>query len=35
VRTAPVDFGASTADILAELGYTDNEIKAFSEEGVV
>ncbi len=34
VRTPPVDFGASTAEILRELGYTKNEIKRFEEDGV-
>ena len=35
VRTAPVEFGASTADILKELGYTDAQVAAFAETGVV
>jgi crotonobetainyl-CoA:carnitine CoA-transferase CaiB-like acyl-CoA transferase len=35
VRTPPVDFGASTPDILRELGYSDNEIKRFKKEGVI
>jgi len=34
VRTLPVDFGASTPEILRELGYSGNEIKRFEEEGV-
>ena len=35
IRTAPVDFGASTVDILKELGYTDAQIEIFSETDVV
>ena len=35
VRTPPVDFGESTPEILRELGYSDNEIKRFEEDGVV
>ncbi len=34
VRTPPVGFGASTPEILRELGYSENEIKRFEEEGV-
>ena len=34
VRTPPVDFGASTPDILRELGYSEKEIKEFEETGV-
>lgn len=34
VRTPPVDFGASTAAILRELGYSADDIKKFSESGV-
>ena len=34
VRTPPVDFGASTPDILRELGYSENEIERFEKEGV-
>ncbi len=34
VRTPPVNFGESTPDILQELGYSDDEIKRFEEEGV-
>lgn len=34
VRTPPVNFGESTPEILRELGYPDNEIKRFDEEGV-
>jgi crotonobetainyl-CoA:carnitine CoA-transferase CaiB-like acyl-CoA transferase len=34
VRTPPVDFGASTPDILRELGYSENEIERFEQEGV-
>ena len=34
VRTPPVDFGASTPEILRELGYSDNQIKRFEEDGV-
>jgi crotonobetainyl-CoA:carnitine CoA-transferase CaiB-like acyl-CoA transferase len=35
VRTPPVDFGESTADILRELGYSETEIKQFEKDGVV
>ena len=35
VRTPPVDFGASTPDILRELGYSEKEIKRFEQDGVV
>ena len=34
VRTPPVDFGASTTDILRELGYSENEIERFEKDGV-
>lgn len=34
VRTPPVDFGASTPEILRELGYSDNQITRFEEDGV-
>ena len=34
VRTPPVGFGESTPKILRELGYSDNEIKQFEEEGM-
>lgn len=34
VRTPPVDFGASTPEILRELGYSEKDIKRFEEEGV-
>jgi crotonobetainyl-CoA:carnitine CoA-transferase CaiB-like acyl-CoA transferase len=34
IRTPPVDFGESTPEILRELGYSDNEIKRFEEDGV-
>jgi crotonobetainyl-CoA:carnitine CoA-transferase CaiB-like acyl-CoA transferase len=34
VRTPPVGFGESTAEILGELGYTEEEIKVLSEKGV-
>jgi hypothetical protein len=29
-----VDFGASTPEILRGLGYSENEIKQFEEDGV-
>ena len=35
VRTAPVGFGESTADILAELGFTSEEIKALEGKKVI
>ncbi len=35
VRTAPVGFGESTADILGELGYTSEEIKALEGKEVI
>jgi crotonobetainyl-CoA:carnitine CoA-transferase CaiB-like acyl-CoA transferase len=35
VRTPPVEFGESTAVILRELGYNENTIREFSEQGVV
>jgi crotonobetainyl-CoA:carnitine CoA-transferase CaiB-like acyl-CoA transferase len=35
VRTPPVDFGASTPDILRELGYSEIDIKEFEKTGVV
>ncbi len=35
VRTAPVEFGASTTAILQELGYTDEQIEAFSARDVI
>ena len=34
VRTPPVDFGENTPDILRELGYSENEIKMFEDDGV-
>jgi crotonobetainyl-CoA:carnitine CoA-transferase CaiB-like acyl-CoA transferase len=35
IRTAPLDFGESTADILGELGYTPEEIKILREKEVI
>ncbi|MCP4690353.1 MAG: CoA transferase, partial [Desulfobacterales bacterium] len=35
VRTPPVTFGESTAAILEELGYTEERIREFTEQGVV
>jgi crotonobetainyl-CoA:carnitine CoA-transferase CaiB-like acyl-CoA transferase len=35
VRTAPVGFGESTADILGELGYTSEEIEALEGKEVI
>lgn len=35
VRTPPVSFGASTKDVLKELGYTDDDIDRFFQDGVV
>jgi len=34
VRTPPVEFGASTTEILLELGYSANDIKEFGDDGV-
>jgi crotonobetainyl-CoA:carnitine CoA-transferase CaiB-like acyl-CoA transferase len=34
VRTPPVDFGESTVSILQELGYNEDQIKAFADKGV-
>ena len=34
VRTPPVGFGENTVSILQELGYTENQIKAFKDKGV-
>ena len=35
VRSAAVDFGASTTSILAELGYSEKEIKRFAKAEVI
>jgi len=35
VRTPPVEFGASTTEILLELGYSADDIKEFGDDGVV
>jgi len=35
IRTAPVDFGESTAAILKEFGYSGKNIKEFEEKGVI
>jgi len=35
VRTPPVDFGASTAAVLGELGYSQEEIKEFEDKDVI
>ncbi len=35
VRTPPVDFGASTAAILEELGYTDADIRELQDKKVI
>ena len=35
VRTPPVDFGASTADVLRRLGYSADQIRSLSEKGVI
>jgi crotonobetainyl-CoA:carnitine CoA-transferase CaiB-like acyl-CoA transferase len=35
VRGAAVDFGASTASILQELGYSEKQIKQFAETEVI
>lgn len=34
IRTAPVGFGESTASILRELGYTEDQIQSFADKGV-
>jgi crotonobetainyl-CoA:carnitine CoA-transferase CaiB-like acyl-CoA transferase len=34
VRTPPVEFGASTTEILRGLGYSEKDIKEFEEAGV-
>jgi crotonobetainyl-CoA:carnitine CoA-transferase CaiB-like acyl-CoA transferase len=34
IRTPPVDFGESTVSILQELGYNEDQIKAFADKGV-
>ncbi len=35
VRSAAVDFGESTSAILKEMGYSEKEINAFAEAGVI
>jgi len=35
VRTAPVEFGASTEIILREIGYSGEQIAGFADKGVV
>ncbi len=35
VRTPPPDFGDNTTAVLSEFGYTPDEIRSFSEEGIV
>jgi crotonobetainyl-CoA:carnitine CoA-transferase CaiB-like acyl-CoA transferase len=35
IRTPPVDFGESTAAILQEMGYTEEDIKMFEKKGVI
>jgi len=35
IRTAPVGFGESTAVILGELGYSEEEIRALAEKEVI
>jgi crotonobetainyl-CoA:carnitine CoA-transferase CaiB-like acyl-CoA transferase len=35
IRTPPVDFGESTAAVLQEMGYTEEDIKIFEEKGVI
>ncbi|KPA14669.1 alpha-methylacyl-CoA racemase [Candidatus Magnetomorum sp. HK-1] len=35
IRTPPVSFGENTHDILYELGYTDDDIKAFRKQDVI
>ena len=35
IRKPPVNFGESTSAILSELGYSQDEIKKFAEEGVI
>jgi len=35
IRSAPVQFGESTEKVLLELGYSSNDVKLFSEEGIL
>ena len=35
IRTQSVSFGGSTIEILKELGYSETQIKAFEEKGVI
>jgi len=35
VRTAPVEFGASTEIILRDIGYSGEQIAGFADKGVV
>ena len=35
IRTPAVEFGESTTAVLTELGYSEKEIKAFEEEGII
>ncbi len=35
IRTPPVSFGESTANVLAELGYSEEDIKKFKDSGAI
>lgn len=35
LRTQPVGFGENTREVLQQLGYSDREIEAFQQEGII